>query len=50
MVQDWVWEYKLANEKISWRDWIKIIIHLVDEGAHGKLLTTSDKYPKEESK
>ena len=48
--EDWVGAFKLANEKISWRNGIKVIIHLADAGAHGKLFTPSDKYPKEESK
>jgi disulfide oxidoreductase YuzD len=48
--EDWVGAYQLANEKISWRDGIKVIIHLADAGAHGKLFTTSDKYPEEEAK
>ena len=48
--EDWVGAYKLANEKISWRNGIKVIIHLADAGAHGKLFTKSDKYPEEEEK
>jgi disulfide oxidoreductase YuzD len=48
--EDWVGAYQLANEKISWRDGIKVIIHLADDGAHGKLFTTGDKYPEEEAK
>ena len=48
--EDWVGAYKLANEKISWRKGIKVIIHLADAGAHGKLFTKSDKYPEEEEK
>ena len=48
--EDWVGAYQLANEKISWRDGIKVIIHLADAGAHGKLFTTTDKYPEEEGK
>ena len=48
--EDWVGAYKLANEKISWRKGIKVIIHLADAGAHGKLFTKSDKYPEEEGK
>ena len=50
MPEDWVGAYKLANEKISWRNGIKVIIHLADAGAHGKLFTKSDKYPEEEEK
>lgn len=48
--EDWVGAYKLANEKISWRNGIKVIIHLADAGAHGKLFTKNDKYPEEEEK
>ena len=48
--EDWVGAYKLANEKISWRNGMKVIIHLADAGAHGKLFTKSDKYPEEEKK
>ena len=48
--EDWVGAYKLANEKISWRNGMKVIIHLADAGAHGKLFTKSDKYPEEEEK
>lgn len=48
--EDWVGAYKLANEKISWRNGIRVIMHLADAGAHGKLFTSNDKYPEEESK
>ena len=48
--EDWAGAYKLANEKISWRDGEKVIMHLADAGAHGKRFTLSDKYPNEESK
>ena len=48
--EDWAGAYKLVNEKISWRDGEKVIIHLADAGAHGKLFTLSDKYPDEEGK
>ena len=47
--EDWVGAFKLANEKISWRNGIRTIIHLADAGAHGKLFS-NDKYPEEESK
>ena len=50
MPEDWVGAYKIANEKISWRNGIKIIIHLAAAGAHGKLFTRNDKYPEEEKK
>ena len=48
--EDWAGAYKLVNEKISWRDGAKIIIHLADAGAHGKRFTLNDKYPNEEGK
>ena len=48
--EDWVGAYKLANEKISWRNGTKVIMHLADAGAHGKLFTLNDKYPEEEGK
>jgi len=48
--EDWVGAYKLANEKITWRNGTKVIMHLADAGAHGKLFTSYDKYPEEESK
>ena len=42
--------YKLVNEKINWRNGVKVIIHLADAGAHGKEFTLSDKYPEESDK
>ena len=48
--EDWAGAYKLVNEKISWRDGEKVIIHLADAGAHGKLFTLNDTHPKEEEK
>ena len=48
--EDWAGAYELVNKKISWRKGTKIIIHLADAGAHGKLFTKYDKYPKEEGK
>ena len=38
------------NEKITWRNGVKVIIHLADAGAHGKEFTLSDKYPAESEK
>ena len=38
------------NEEIKWRNGTKVIFHLADAGAHGKLFTFSDKYPDEEQK
>ena len=48
--EDWVGAFKLANEKITWRNGIKVIIHLADAGAHGKEFTLSDSYPEESDK
>ena len=48
--EDWAGAYKLVNERINWREGEKVIIHLADAGAHGKLFTLSDKYPNEEGK
>ena len=48
--EDWVGAYKLANEKINWRNGLKVIIHLADDGAHGKEFTLFDKYPSESDK
>ena len=50
MPEDWAGAFKLANEKINWRNGIKVIIHLADAGAHGKEFTLSDKYPEESAK
>ena len=48
--EDWLGSYKISNEKVSWRKGIRMIIHLADAGAHGKLFTKYDKYPDEEEK
>ena len=49
--EDWVGAYRKVNEEINWRnDSTKVIFHLADAGAHGKLLTPYDKYEAEEEK
>ena len=48
--EDWAGAYKKLNEEIEWRNGTKIIFHLADAGAHGKLFTPYDKYPDEEQK
>ena len=48
--EDWVGAFKLVNEKINWRNGVRVIIHLADAGAHGKEFTLSDKYPEESEK
>ena len=49
--EDWVGAYRKVNEEINWRnDSTKVIFHLADAGAHGKLFTPYDKYEAEEEK
>ena len=48
--EDWAGAYKKVNEEIKWRNGTKVIFHLADAGAHGKLFTPYDKYPDEEQK
>ena len=48
--EDWAGAYKLVNEKINWRNGLRVIIHLADAGAHGKEFTSYDKYPLEGEK
>ena len=48
--EDWAGAYKKLNEEIEWRNGTKVIFHLADAGAHGKLFTPYDKYPDEEQK
>ena len=48
--EDWAGAYKKVNEEIKWRNGTKVIFHLADAGAHGKLFTPYDKYPEEEQK
>ena len=50
MPEDWAGAYKKVNKEIKWRNGTKVIFHLADAGAHGKLFTFSDKYPDEEQK
>ena len=38
------------NEKINWRNGIKVIIHLADAGAYGNEFTLTDRYPLEGDK
>ena len=50
MPEDWAGAYKKVNEEIKWRNGTKVIFHLADAGAHGRLFTYDDKYPEEEQK
>ena len=40
----------MVNEKIIWRNGLKVIIHLPDSGVHGKEFTKYDNYPLEGEK
>ena len=42
--EDWVGGYKLALNNMSWRNGIKLIIHIADAGAHGIQYSNNDKY------
>ena len=54
--EDWAGAYKIINEEIKWRNGTKVIFHLTDAGAHGKLFTPNGglfivkEYPDEEQK
>jgi hypothetical protein len=45
--EDWVGGYELALNKMDWRKGIKLIIHIADDGAHGKEFTKRDKHSEE---
>ncbi len=47
--EDWVSAYEEAK-KLSWRDGIKLIIHIADAGAHGPDYSAKDKYTDEQPK
>ena len=42
--EDWVEGYKLALNKMNWRNGIKLIIHIADAGAHGTDFSKEDKH------
>ena len=48
--EDWVGAYSIAINNINWRNGIKIIIHITDAGAHGKMFTQYDKHEAESEK
>ena len=54
--EDWAGAYKIINEEIKWRNGTKVVFHLTDAGAHGKLFTPNGglfivkEYPDEEQK
>lgn len=44
---DWVEGYEFALNKIKWREGLRLIIHIADDGAHGEEFTKRDPLPKE---
>ena len=48
--EDWVGAFKKLNTSIAWRNGIKLIIHIADAPAHGKLFCGYDNYNEEETK
>ena len=48
--EDWVGAFKKLNTSIAWRNGTKLIIHIADAPAHGKLFCGYDNYNEEESK
>ena len=50
VAEDWVGAYSIAINNINWRNGIKIIIHITDAGAHGKMFTQCDEHEAESEK
>ena len=44
---DWVEGYEFTLNKINWREGLKLIIHIADDGAHGEEFTKGDPLPEE---
>ena len=44
---DWVEGYEFALNKIKWREGLKLIIHIADDGAHGEEFQKGDPLPEE---
>ena len=42
--EDWVGGYTIALNEMKWRNGIKLIIHIADDGAHGKEFSKKDKH------
>ena len=45
--EDWVGGYELALNHMNWRNGIKLIIHIADDGAHGEEFSKGDRHPEE---
>jgi hypothetical protein len=48
--EDWVGAYSIAINNINWRNGIKILIHITDAGAHGKIFSQYDEHEAESEK
>ena len=48
--EDWVGAYKIATESIPFRNGTRLIIHIADAPAHGKLFCDTNNHNEEESK
>ena len=44
LAEDWAGGYELALNKMNWRNGIKLIIHICDDGAHGEQFTEKDPF------
>ena len=48
--EDWAGGYELALNNMNWRNGIKLIIHICDDGAHGEQFTPGDPFFEEGEK
>ena len=48
--EDWAGGYEMALKNMNWREGIKIIIHICDDGAHGEQFTPKDPFFEEGKK
>ena len=48
--EDWAGGYEMALKKMKWREGIKLIIHICDDGAHGEQFTPKDPFFEEGKK
>ena len=48
--EDWAGGYELALKNMKWRNGIKLIIHICDDGAHGEQFTPKDPFFEEGEK
>ena len=48
--EDWVGAYDKVLHDIGWRNGTKLVIHIADAPAHGKIFNEKDKYEEEQNK